>query len=115
VTRLQIKQVGEAAAARLLQRLGMRIIDRNWRCRLGELDLVAFDGSTLVFVEVKARSQDSFVDPALGVDHRKRVRVRRLAGAYLAFERPDFQSCRFDVVSVVIGPPFKIAHIIDAF
>jgi putative endonuclease len=115
VTRLQIKQLGEETAARLLERLGMRIIDRNWRCRFGELDLVALDGSTLVFVEVKARSHDSFVDPALGVDHRKRLRIRRLAGAYLAFRLPDKESCRFDVVSVVLGPPLKVRHIIDAF
>jgi putative endonuclease len=115
VTRIQIKQVGEASAARFLEGLGMRIVDRNWRCRLGELDLVALDGSTLVFVEVKARSHDSFVDPALGVDHRKRVKVRRVAGAYLALKRPEFKSCRFDVVSVVTGPPLKLGHIIDAF
>lgn len=93
----------------------MRIVDRNWRCRFGELDLVALDGSTLVFVEVKARSHDSFVDPALGVDHRKRVRIRRLAAAYLALEHPQFESCRFDVVSVVNGPPLKVDHIVDAF
>jgi putative endonuclease len=115
VTRLQIKQTGEGAAARLLERLGMRILDRNWRCRFGELDLVAMDGSTLVFVEVKARSHDHFVDPALGVDQRKRARIRRLAEAYLALKRPNFQSCRFDVVSVVLGPPFKVGHFVDAF
>lgn len=79
------------------------------------MDLVALDGSTLVFVEVKARSHDSFVDPALGVDYRKRLRIRRLAGAYIAWRRPHKESCRFDVVSVVLGPPVKVRHIIDAF
>lgn len=78
--------------------------------------MVAMDGSTLVFLEVKARRVDRFVDPALGVDGPKQKRLRRLAQAYLAFEKPPHDSCRFDVVSVVAGEgPLKIRHIQNAF
>lgn len=110
-----MKQVGEDAAERALIRKGMRIVARNWRCRMGELDLVAVDGDTLVFVEVKCRAKDSLYDPALAVDHTKRVKVRKMAQVFLATARPKFVGCRFDVVSVTAGPPLKILHITDAF
>lgn len=93
----------------------MKVVARNWRCRAGELDIVASDGGTIVFVEVKARAQDGFVDPSLGVDHRKQLKLRRLAEAFLSLERPRFRACRFDVVSVVVGARSKVEHIPDAF
>lgn len=107
--------LGEDAAAGLLERKGMRILARNWRIRLGELDLVAMEGSTLVFVEVKCRVRDQLYDPALAVDHRKRLRLRRVAEAYLALEHPRYADCRFDVVSVVPGSPVRIRHLVNAF
>jgi putative endonuclease len=107
--------VGEDAAAGLLRGKGMRIVARNWRTKLGELDLVAMDGSTLVFVEVKCRTRDQLYDPALAVDHRKRLRLRRVAEAYLAMEHPRYEECRFDVVSVVAGTPVRITHLANAF
>lgn len=79
------------------------MLHRNWRLRLGELDLVARRGGLLAFVEVKARRAPAFVDPALGVDWRKQRQLRRVAEAYLALEKPVFSDCRFDVISVVIG------------
>lgn len=79
------------------------MLHRNWRRRLGELDIVARQGDLLVFVEVKARRAPAYVTPALGVDWRKQQQLRRVAGAYLAIERPRFRRCRFDVVSVVVG------------
>jgi putative endonuclease len=107
--------LGEDTAAGLLERKGMRVLARNWRCRVGELDLVAMDGSTLVFVEVKCRSCDRLYDPALAVDARKQTRVRRVAEAYMAMERPHFADCRFDVVSVVAGNPVTLTHLVAAF
>ena len=115
MTRRELQEAGESAAATLLERQGMKIVARNWRCRIGELDLVAMQGGEIVFVEVKARASDSFVDPWLGVDHRKQLKLRRLAEVYLALERPSFRSCRFDVVSVVVGLRPKVVHIRDAF
>ncbi len=94
---------------------GMRVLARNWRCRFGELDLVAMDGTTLVFIEVKCRARDALYNPAYAVDHRKRARLRRLAGAFVALERPRFDACRFDVVSVVASASPKLEHLVDAF
>lgn len=111
----ELKLVGEREAERALSRKGMRIVARNWRCRIGELDLVAVDGDTLVFVEVKCRGSASLYDPALAVDHRKRMKVRKMAQVFLATMRPSLLNCRFDVVSVTAGPPLKIEHIADAF
>jgi putative endonuclease len=111
----QLQVLGEDEAERMLSGLGMRILARNWRSRLGELDLVAMDGKILVFVEVKCRARNELYDPALAVDHRKRFRVRRLARAFIATERPRFDACRFDVVSVVASSPPRIEHLVDAF
>src|SRR5689334_3406415 len=70
---------GEEAAARYLLGLGWQIIDRNWRCPGGELDLVARDGAHLVVCEVKTRSTLRFGTPAEAIDHAKARRLRRLA------------------------------------
>ncbi|HLI57560.1 MAG TPA: YraN family protein [Actinomycetota bacterium] len=101
--RQAVQRAGEDAAAALLEREGWTVLHRNWRRRLGELDIVARQGDLLAFVEVKARRAPAFVSPALGVDWRKQRQLRRVADAYLAIERPRFRRCRFDVVSVVIG------------
>ncbi len=93
----------------------MTVLARNWRCKVGELDLVALDGTTLVFVEVKCRSSDRIYDPGLAVDVRKQLRLRRVAQAFLSTERPRYRQCRFDVVSVVAGSPVRIDHVVDAF
>jgi putative endonuclease len=113
---LVLKALGEDAAARYLERKGMNVVARNWRMKMGELDLVAVDGSTLVFVEVKARRGEPFIEPELAVGYDKQKRLRRVAEAYLAIERPFFKDCRFDVISVVAGvlEP-KLRHIPNAF
>lgn len=112
----ELKAFSEDAAVDYLVKAGWRIVFRNWRARFGELDLVAFDGDTLVFVEVKARSVRTFIDPSLGVDHRKQVRLRRLAEAFLVIEKPLYETARFDVVAVVPGPwgP-EVGHVVNAF
>lgn len=111
-----VKVLGEDAAAEFLVRNGMRVLDRNWRARFGEIDIVAMDGDTLVFVEVKARTREGAIAPFEAVDHKKQSRLRRLAEAYMAYRRPQFSSCRFDVVSVIANVPEpKLRHIPDAF
>ncbi|TBR19449.1 YraN family protein [bacterium] len=94
---------GEALVAEHAARLGWRVLERNWRCRYGELDLVAEDGGTVVFVEVKTRSSRRRGAPEEAVDARKQARLARLAAAYLSergwLERP----CRFDVAAVEGG------------
>jgi putative endonuclease len=111
-------RAGEAAAARFLERRGLVILARNLRSRLGEIDLLARDGPTLVFVEVKARRGASGDPPEAAVDARKRIRLTRLALGYLAARRLGERPCRFDVVGVSLdegGDVTGIRHLPHAF
>jgi putative endonuclease len=104
-----IGRYGEDVAARHLSDAGLTILDRNWRCRAGELDLVATDAEVLVFCEVKTRSSGAFGTPAEAVTPAKAGRVRRLAQLWLADRRDGGSSeywpeLRFDVVSVMRRP-----------
>lgn len=101
-----IGQYGEDVAVRHLTDAGLRILDRNWRCRAGELDIVAVEGDVLVFCEVKTRSSTMYGAPAEAVIRAKATRIRRLALAWLAARRESGQvdfwaELRFDVVSVL--------------
>lgn len=95
---------GEDVAARHLQAAGLTVVERNWRCRDGEIDIVARQGEILVFCEVKTRSGPAFGMPAEAVTPVKAARIRRLAGRYLAERRPGYGELRFDVVSVLRQP-----------
>ena len=108
---------GEEEAARFLTRSGFAILDRNVRTRAGEIDLVAKDGETLAFVEVKTRSSSVCGRPSEAVDRRKQARLTRAAGAYLARTGRHAAACRFDVVEVWDDPGggCRIEHIRDAF
>lgn len=104
----------EALAADHLTRLGYRLRERNFRCKLGEVDLICEDGATLVFVEVKARRGDRFGGGAEAVDGRKQARLMRIAELYMS-RHPD-TPCRFDVVAVALGNGApRVDHLIDAF
>jgi putative endonuclease len=101
-----IGRYGEDVAARHLTDAGLTILDRNWRCRAGELDIIALDSGVLVFCEVKTRSSTQFGDPAEAVIGAKAARIRRLAMAWLAAQRESghgefWPEMRFDVVSVL--------------
>lgn len=102
-TNAAVQKIGEDAAAALLREEGWTVLHRNWSVRLGELDIVARRGGCLAFVEVKARRAPVLVDPVLGVDWRKQRQLRRVAEAYLAFEKPVYRECRFDVIGVVVA------------
>ncbi|HXT58823.1 MAG TPA: YraN family protein [Pirellulales bacterium] len=93
-------QRGEAAAARSLKRLGYKIVARGERGRLGEIDLVAVDGRTLVFVEVKTRASQEAGNPADAVDDDKQRRLTRLAMAFLKRHGLLEYPVRFDIVAV---------------
>ncbi len=92
---------GEEIAAGFLIKEGYQIIQRNYRTVLGEIDIVAREGESLVFVEVKARSGDQFGPPQAAVDLRKQAKMSRVALVYLKQKRIDSCDCRFDVVAVV--------------
>ncbi|MCA9794776.1 MAG: YraN family protein [Candidatus Eremiobacteraeota bacterium] len=106
---------GEAAAAAMLEKKGMRIRERNFRTRYGEIDLIASLGPILVFIEVKTRSGGSFGQPQEAVEARKQARLRRLAAYYLA--RVGWSGeCRFDVVAVSVrGSQTRVEHFEEAF
>lgn len=92
---------GEAMAARWYERNGYEVLDRNWRCRDGEIDLVARRGGVVVVCEVKTRRGTRFGVPAEAVTVAKQRRLRRLAAAWLAAHDVRAASVRFDVVSVL--------------
>jgi len=102
--RAELGARGEAVAARYLERRGLVVLDRNWRCREGEIDLVATDGATLVIVEVKTRSGLGYGGPAEAVTRQKLARMRRLAQLWLAAHRMGWVDVRFDVVAVLARP-----------
>jgi len=108
---------GETEGARHLESLGFRILERRFRTRAGEIDLVAEDGDTLVFVEVKSRSALGFGSPAEAVDARKQARLRRTAEIYLMEHGARDRHCRFDVLEVLrsSGGRLRYALIRDAF
>ncbi len=113
-----VGRFGEQRAADQLQSAGMQILDRNWRCPDGELDIVARDGADLVFVEVKTRSTLAFGEPAEAVTAAKAARIRRLAMRWLAerWDGPRLE-IRFDIVSVVRLAPGgpAVDHVPNAF
>lgn len=123
VQRQRIGRRAEDLVAARLAAAGWKIVERNARTRFGELDIVALDGATLVFVEVKAGRQGSAFGPErpiLGVDHRKQLRVRKLATAWMSERRdaPYYAEIRFDAIGVTFDRSDRvigIEHIEAAF
>lgn len=97
-----VGRYGEDVAAAHVEASGWRVLDRNWRCRHGELDLVGMDGDELVVVEVKTRRSTAYGTPAEAVTWRKLARVRRLAAAWLAEHDVRVASVRVDVIAVML-------------
>ena len=109
---------GEDLAAAHLQAGGAVLLDRNWRCAEGELDLVALEpDGTVVFVEVKTRSGTGFGEPAEAVGPRKARKVRAVARHWLQARRPGAGQLRFDVVAIVRtrGSAPRLTHLRGAF
>ncbi len=100
--RSRLGEYGEALAARHLTDQGMVILDRNWRCPLGEIDLVLRDGPVLVVCEVKTRSSAAFGAPLEGVTEQKAARLRRLAARWLAEHPLRPEEVRIDLVGVLV-------------
>ena len=124
--RLRTGRLAEARAAEHLGSLGYRILERNARTRYGELDLIAYDRRTLVFVEVKAARAGSRVGPerpVLWVTPRKQMQVRRLATTWMAERResgsvPPYAEIRFDAIGVVLDRDdvvVDLEHLLGAF
>jgi putative endonuclease len=106
---------GETIAVLLLRCKGYRIAARNWRCALGEVDIIAWEHDTLVFVEVKARRDRAMGAPEMAVTPAKQRRLVRLAEAYLATRGGTVPPCRFDVIAVEGRAGLRVRHLRNAF
>ncbi len=121
--RRQLGARAESLCASALQARGWRIVERNWRVRIGEIDIVAIDGRDLVVVEVKAHragNSSGPLRPVLAVGRAKQRKLRRLAEAWLqrAAREPEFDEVRFDVVGITVGDDGSVAaweHLEGAF
>ncbi len=104
---------GEELAARHLAALGMVVLDRNWRCDAGEIDLVLRDGRVLVICEVKTRTSIAFGAPLESVDRRKADRLRRLGARWLRVHDCHPDDVRVDLVGVLAprGGPVEVEHV----
>jgi putative endonuclease len=108
---------GEDLAHRYLQDQGLVVIGRNYRARSGmaELDIIARDGETLVFVEVKTRATEEFGTPDRAIDEEKRIRLFRGAREYARRAGVDWQKVRFDNIGIVLSAPPTYSHFRDVF
>lgn len=108
---------GEAVAVRYLLRKGHQIVDTNYRCRIGEIDIVSCDGSILVFSEVKTRQSVRMGQPFESVTIRKQHTLRRLAEHFMLSRYGSLHTCRFDVISIRRhdSGTLDILHIENAF
>ncbi len=112
----QLGRAGEEAAAAYLRDKAYRILERNYRWARGEIDIVAEDGDTLVFVEVKTARSDRFGPPEGWVDRRKQAQLGQVALHYLQEREITDRDCRFDVVAVrTDGRRWRFHHIENAF
>jgi putative endonuclease len=114
--RIALGRFGEELASRRLQKLGYKILEKNYRCPLGEIDLVARDGDVLVFVEIKTRKNRPLGEAKEAVHKRKQGQLSRVALAYLKSKNLWGTKARFDVVAIGLGEgKEKIEIIRDAF
>lgn len=111
-TRMVLGAIGEDVAERYLTRRGMVLLDRNWRCREGEIDLVLRDGDVVVVCEVKTRRSRTFGDPLESITRSKLARLRRLAGCWLAEHETGARGVRLDVVGLFRHPDgtYRVDH-----
>lgn len=116
--RLSLGRWGENQAAKFLRKKRFKIVERNFTCRMGEIDIIARDNDSLVFVEVKTKFGPGHPPPRYSVNLRKQRRIILVAKYYLKqLSSPDVR-CRFDVIEIIAGDgryPEKIVHLVGAF
>jgi len=114
--RQRLGSAGEELASAELERLGYAVIERNYRSRFGEIDIVARDGDTVVFVEVKTKTSGDFGDPVEEVTPQKQRQILSMGEEYHSYCCQPDTACRFDVVAVDVSvSPAKITIYKDAF
>lgn len=108
---------GERVAVKYLKKLGFEIIECGFKAMRGEIDVIARENDTIVFVEVKTRKTNEFGSPVEAVDFRKQAQIKKIASIYISKRYRKFIPCRFDVVGVFVREKgdFEISHIRNAF
>jgi len=101
-SRRDLGTIGENIAIKALKDRGLKILWQNFRCRYGEIDIIAKDNQEIVFVEVKTRKSGSYGNPEEAVNSAKKKKLRFLANHYLALNYSVVQPCRFDVFSIIL-------------
>jgi putative endonuclease len=114
--KIKIGNKGEELAARFLSNSGYRIIERNWRFKRAEIDIVCMDGETMVFIEVKTRSSDYYGEPEEFVNDKKEKLLFDAANAYMELSQHEW-AIRFDIIAILLhGDKSTVTkHIKDAF
>ena len=105
----------EIIAADFLKEKGYKILETNYKNKIGEIDIIAQDKDCIVFIEVKARLSQKFGHPLDAIDERKQEKIHRIASLYLVKNRKYGKPCRFDAISILGLENPEIRHIIDAF
>ena len=113
--RILLGKEGERVAERYLKKKGYKLVERNYRCAGGELDLIVLDRRVIVFVEVKTRVSEEYGTPDSAVDAEKRRKIQRGADDFLRRCGQTEARVRFDVVNVVFGDGEQVQHLPDAF
>jgi len=112
----ELGKKGEEVAFRFLKKNGYRIIERNYVCKMGEIDIIAKERDTLVFVEVKTRTSTTFGLPQLAVNSSKQMQLSKVALSFLKEKRLEDVKARFDVVAILLRPKGEEIELIkDAF
>jgi putative endonuclease len=112
----ELGKKGEEVAFRFLKKNGYRIIERNYVCKMGEMDIIAKEKDTLVFVEVKTRTSITFGPPQLAVNPTKQMQLSKVALYFLKEKRLEDVKARFDVVAILLRPKGEEIELIkDAF
>jgi len=112
----ELGKQGEEIAIRFLKKRGYRILLRNYLCKMGEMDIIARERDTLVFIEVKTRTSTAFGPPQLAVNSAKQMQLSKVALYFLKEKRLGDVKARFDVVAILLGPKGEEIELIkDAF
>ncbi len=115
MSNLTIGERGESLAIDYLKKQNMRILDQNYRNRRGEIDIIAYDRGTIVFIEVKSRLNRKYGEAMEAVDEMKQRKIYQTAKSYLHQKKRYHSLCRFDVIEVYFHEDIEINHIVHAF
>ena len=100
----ELGKKGEDLATRFLKKKGYRTVERNYVSKLGEMDIIAKEKDTLVFIEVKTRTSETFGPPQLAVNPKKQLQMSKVALHFLKEKKLEDAKARFDVVAILLGP-----------